>query len=297
MAASSKQPPTPPKESASATTTEVQNTAEKPKDDPKTGNNDTEPLAVEPPAKAPKETAESDAPHKLKKKAANTGFKSMFGTSKKKDPEGKPPLKPTGAEGSAVAAARAALEGKAKASQEQPPSRNGPATLKKKPVPSAAPAKTTGPDTETAPEPAAVPAPEPQPSEPQVTEPAREPMGDHPQIRREAEYDALSRVDTNEQVAADREFSRFDQGPLVDQPAFVPEDSPVEETPPKADPSPPVSPISPSSPSHGNASQDRWAQIRKNAAERVQAEPRASTADEDGNTSEEESKYLGHPAE
>lgn len=298
MATSSRQPPTPPKDSAPAPTTEVPNPAEKPTDGTNAGTNDTEPPAVEPLAKAPKETAESDAPHKLKKKAANTGFKSMFGTSKKKDPEGKqPPLKPTGAEGSAVAAARAALEGKAKASQEQPPSRNGPATLKKKPVPGTPPTKTAVPDTETAPEPAAVPAPEPQPSEPQAPEPAHEPMSDHPQIRREAEYDALSRVDTNEQVAADREFSRFDQGPLVDQPAFVPEDSPVEETPPKADPSPPVSPISPSSPPQDNASQDRWAQIRKNAAERVQVEPRPSTTDEDGNTSEEESKYLDKPAE
>ncbi|KAL4935314.1 hypothetical protein BDV06DRAFT_228944, partial [Aspergillus oleicola] len=94
------------------------------------------------------------------------------------------------------------------------------------------------------------------------------------------------------------EFSRFDQGPLEDQPAFVPEDSPVEETAPELPPKPepkeepkekPVAPVAPIS-SHGNASHDRWAQIRKNAAERIiQSEARPGTADDDGNTSEEES--------
>ncbi|KAL4935465.1 hypothetical protein BDV06DRAFT_228801, partial [Aspergillus oleicola] len=122
------EPPTSPKATAPAPAAPVPISADKPADDAKVSTKAAEPPSVETP---PKENAESDAPHKLKKKAVNTGFKSMFGTSKKKDPEAKPPLKPTGAEGSAVAAARAALEGKAKASQES--SRNGPATLRKKP--------------------------------------------------------------------------------------------------------------------------------------------------------------------
>ncbi|KAL4918767.1 hypothetical protein BDW62DRAFT_180313 [Aspergillus aurantiobrunneus] len=303
-------PPGSPKASGPSPAASVPTSTEKPPDPTMASTAAVEPPTVEPTSKGPKESADSDVPHKLKKKSANTGFKNMFGTAKKKEPEVKPPLKPTGAEGSAVAAARAALEGKAKASHEFPPSRNGPATLKKKPVPVTTSANTTKPNSETVPEPAAVSTPEPKPSESQAQVPASAPapapdpvpeaMSDHPKIRREAEYDALSRVDTNEQVAADREFSRFDQGPLMEQPAFVPEDSPVEETPPEkpeAEPSSPSSPVSPASPTSptspirtNNASQDRWAQIRKNAAERaVQGEPRASTADEDGNTSEEES--------
>ncbi|KAL4779395.1 hypothetical protein BJX76DRAFT_341005 [Aspergillus varians] len=303
MTTSTRQPPPASlKSPVLAPATAIPSTAEKPADDPKTSTDAVEPPAVDSPSKGPRQSTDSDVSHKPKK-AANTGFKNMFGTIKKKEPESKPPLKPTGVDGSAVAAARAALEGKASG-------RNGPAPLKKKPVPLTAPAKTTRPDTEMAPEPTAVATREPQPSESQAPiaapvpvpvpapapapAPALEAMSDHSNIRREAEYDSLSRVDTNEQVAADREFSRFDQGPLMEQPAFVPEELPVmEKRPekPKAEPSPPVSPISPSSPTRpSNTSQDRWAQIRKNAAERaIQADARLGTPDEDGNTSEEES--------
>ncbi|KAL4870809.1 hypothetical protein BDV12DRAFT_165264 [Aspergillus spectabilis] len=292
---STRQPPAPssPNGAVPAPTTTLPNTAQKLADDAKPSTNAAEQSTVESP---PKESLDADVPQKLKKKPATTGFKSMFGTSKKKEPEVKPPLKPTGAERSAVAAARAALEGKAKASQEQPSSRSGPTTLKKKPVPVAAPVKATKPDVEVTPAPTSVaaPAPEPQLTQSQTPTPAPAPeaMSDHPKIRREAEYDALSRVGTNEQVAADREFSRFDQGPLLEQPAFVPEDTSVDEKSlAKVEPSSPIPPSSPSSPTRdGNTSQDRWAQIRKNAAERVaQAETRTSTADDDGNTSEEES--------
>ncbi|CEL07373.1 hypothetical protein ASPCAL10530 [Aspergillus calidoustus] len=286
ITASTKQPPAaPPKDATPAETTTAPNVTQKNADEAKVS---TKPVAKATMAPPPKDSVDADVPHKLKKKPANTGFKNMFGASKKKEPEAKPPTKPTPAEGSAVAAARAALEGKAKASQG-----NGPATLRKKPAPVAAPVKPTKADTKVAPEPPAVVAPA-QPSAPEAqAPPAPSPqvMTDKPKIRREAEYDALSRVDTNEQVAADREFSRFDQGPLLDQPAFAPEDSPTQETLPENAKIEPVSP--PSSPPRGgnNTSQDRWAQIRKNAAERVaQAEVRTSTADDDGgNTSEEES--------
>ncbi|KAL2836959.1 hypothetical protein BJX68DRAFT_26188 [Aspergillus pseudodeflectus] len=288
ITASTKQPPAaPPKDTTPAETTTAPNVTQKNADEAKVS---TKPAAKATMAPPPKDSVDADVPHKLKKKPANTGFKNMFGASKKKEPEAKPPTKPTPAEGSAVAAARAALEGKAKASQG-----NGPATLRKKPAPVAAPVKPTKADTKVAPEPPAVVAPPAQPSAPEAPAPpapAPQVMTDKPKIRREAEYDALSRVDTNEQVAADREFSRFDQGPLLDQPAFAPEDSPTQETLPENAKIEPVSP--PSSPPRGanNTSQDRWAQIRKNAAERVaQAEVRTSTADDDGgNTSEEESK-------
>ncbi len=118
--------------------------------------------------------------------------------------------------------------------------------------------------------------------------------------------DSLSRVDTNDAHEARQAFSSFDQGPLEDVPAFVPEDSPRhsedEEVvlPPniartRSDeeelaPTPTVLPA-----------QDRWAQIRKNAAERAaarQSEEQSrggysqKTDGDDGETSGEESKYC-----
>ena len=98
-----------------------------------------------------------------------------------------------------------------------------------------------------------------------------------------------------QQHEADRAFSRFDQGPMEDMPAFAPEDSDEEEehvAPPVAHHQPvgqdsrilrPVTPpqkqaaytrdeISEDSVEIGrqaSPSQDRWAQIRKNAAERA----------------------------
>lgn len=244
-----------------------------------------------------------DSRARLKKKPGNTGFKGMFGTKKKDDLETTPPMKPTGAQPSAVAAARAALEGKAKASQETV-GPNGTSTLKKKPVPPPAAAPPTAP-ADVADPPAVVKKPVPEPQ----TVTADEQHDGPPKTRRGAEYDALSRVDTNERTAADREFSRFDQGPLVEQPAFVPQDSPVSETfPGKSAPAPAVdeTPVktevaeratSPT-PAAGNSSYDRWAQIRKNAAERAaKLEQSGSyrTSQDEGNTSEEESKWRRFP--
>ncbi|KIW07959.1 uncharacterized protein PV09_01860 [Verruconis gallopava] len=118
-------------------------------------------------------------------------------------------------------------------------------------------------------------------------------------------------ITETEQLDADREFSRFDQGPLEDVPAFVPESTPGSSiaaispspeqtafTPPPAPEeaaplpvpapapvvrkpkgpiyrpanAPPVEPTAVSSPQEQTTSPatDRWAQIRKNAAERAQ---------------------------
>ncbi|KAI9927748.1 hypothetical protein MW887_002600 [Aspergillus wentii] len=279
----------------------------------------------------PKQSTDSveDPGRKLKKKPGNAGFKSMFGSMRRSDTSSKPPMKATGAEPSAVAAARAALEGKAKASQEQSsrPPTNGSSVLKKKPLPENAAVNIPLPDDE---KPATPKVTETSVPEPEVdaSKTPTSPVGS-PRTRRDAEYDALSRVDTNERAAADKEFSRFDQGPLVEQPAFVPDDSPVSpvtedphenaplEVPEKApsrfserfternserfsipimyqaEPTvePPLddSPRSPVS----RPSQDRWAQIRKNAADRAaqaqQAEPRLSEdPTDDGDTSGEE---------
>ena len=111
------------------------------------------------------------------------------------------------------------------------------------------------------------------------------------------EYDSqvsLSKVDSNEQREAENEFPKFDQGPL-EQPAFIPEDSPrpshVAHSPDASRPStsepvgahydPPITKGGVYEPSVSSAgtegeeerkldgAEDRWAQIRRNAAERA----------------------------
>lgn len=154
---------------------------------------------------------------------------------------------------------------------------------------------------------------------------------------------SLSRVKTYEDHPVDREFRSFDQGPMVDQPAFVPEDSPerqVSEPPTPAEhvqvheenPSGPqqvpeiqlhehevelhrqpgerlfiresqhAEPELSESEDDRSASPalDRWAQIRKNAAERAakqqqQQQPedaprRSIDGEADGETSGDESE-------
>ncbi|RHZ71483.1 hypothetical protein CDV55_104694 [Aspergillus turcosus] len=284
LSTSTRQPPAPvPKDSAPSSPTPVESQQR--------GNVDENTASTSAAAESlPQQSNDStdDSRARLKKKPGSTGFKGMFGTKKKDDLETTPPMKPTGAQPSAVAAARAALEGKAKASQETIVP-NGTSTLKKKPVPPPAAAPLTAP-ADVADPPAVVKKPVPEPQ----TVTADEQHDGPPKTRRGAEYDALSRVDTNERTAADREFSRFDQGPLVEQPAFVPQDSPVSETfPDKSAPAPAVDEraTSPTS-AAGNSSYDRWAQIRKNAAERaakLEQSGSYQTSQDEGNTSEEES--------
>ncbi|KAH7321274.1 hypothetical protein B0I35DRAFT_210861 [Stachybotrys elegans] len=90
--------------------------------------------------------------------------------------------------------------------------------------------------------------------------------------------DDASRVSNGDTAEAAQEFSRFDQGPLADQPAFVPnDDSDSDDAVPPPIARRPSYRTSKSSPkpeeklshSAGPGVQDRWAQIRKNAAERA----------------------------
>ncbi|RYO82529.1 hypothetical protein DL766_007583 [Monosporascus sp. MC13-8B] len=94
----------------------------------------------------------------------------------------------------------------------------------------------------------------------------------------------LSRVDTADTLKTNQGFSRFNQGPLTDQPAFVPDDS-MTDSEDKAAPPPiarhasknisPESPVEDNQPEEKGAPspsvpmQDRWAAIRRNAAERA----------------------------
>lgn len=104
-------------------------------------------------------------------------------------------------------------------------------------------------------------------------------------------HEAESRVETADDEEAKHEFSRFDQGPLPDQPAFIPDEE-EEVTPPHIQQSPsperqhepetnsePTAaperktkprprPIEPTGPQTAPAI-ERWAQIRKNAANRA----------------------------
>ncbi|KAI0874862.1 hypothetical protein GGS24DRAFT_489672 [Hypoxylon argillaceum] len=123
--------------------------------------------------------------------------------------------------------------------------------------------------------------------------------------RREPVYDPsadedLSRVNTREADEARHEFSRFDQGPLTDQPAFAPPDVESDD---EAVPPPIARHASSAEPEFGGeaapspvvATQDRWAAIRRNAAERAarQSEEQSrggysKTTDGDDETSGEE---------
>jgi hypothetical protein len=132
--------------------------------------------------------------------------------------------------------------------------------------------------------------------------------------------ESLSRVDTGDAQEAQHAFSSFDQGPLEDVPAFVPTFVPDESPRPSEDDAapPPISigreddaappPIAMSREDDGgdltkqiSPAQDRWAQIRKNAAERAaarQSEEQSrggysqKTDGDDGETSGEESKPV-----
>jgi hypothetical protein len=262
-------------------------------------------VVIEDPADSQPKQSIDESGKKLKKKTGNAGFKNMFG--KKKVEQQQPPMKSTGAkETSAVAAARAALEAKAKESQDPvtpKPVTPKPSAIKKKPIPAAAAESTPTPVPAAAPEPAAekpsIPQQDPVPAQEQPQAPSQviQGSGSPPKTRRAVEYDALSRVGTNEANAADQEFSKFDQGPLVEQPAFVPEDSPAEPEPkeellPKSptngnghvhDVKPEVAPEPQPVPQSGRftSTEDRWAQIRKNAAERRDTTTATTVASEE----------------
>ncbi|TVY38816.1 Morphogenesis-related protein [Lachnellula occidentalis] len=132
------------------------------------------------------------------------------------------------------------------------------------------------------------------------TTPVATPHQEYEQSYAPSVEETLSRVDTADAHEAHQAFSSFDQGPLEDIPAFV-EGSPRESVDA-------VSPIYQARESEDDGAplekeqsqtQDRWAQIRKNAADRAaqrQSEEQSrggysqKTDGDDGETSGEESK-------
>ena len=177
--------------------------------------------------------------------------------------------------------------------------------------------------------------PVPMPTSPPIADAEESAQVPAPPFKDDYESQAsLNRVGTNEERAAGREVHNFNQGPL-DQPAFVPADD-VHNSPrasfvpeePTEDPSrrttpdagafypppigrgeyepsissserPPSSPMPMSMPEPEQTSQtDRWAQIRRNAAERAarMSEDKHSRVSHDkttdGEESGEESKFF-----
>ncbi len=152
---------------------------------------------------------------------------------------------------------------------------------------------------------------EPEASSAEAT-PLESPPFEPPQRNWHDSQQSLSGIDTHEKRQAEKEFSSFDQGPLIDQPAVLPQESPDERgssefaTPAETGMHPVLQDTV-----HDDASeksielarevsplQDRWAQIRKNAAERAarlseeQPKPSQTGNADEGDTSGEESEYL-----
>ncbi|KAH0539118.1 hypothetical protein FGG08_004356 [Glutinoglossum americanum] len=143
--------------------------------------------------------------------------------------------------------------------------------------------------------PTPVASPRPEPRE-LVREPARD-------TYQRPQHTNMSAVSATEERAAARAFSSFDQGPLSDVPAFVPDDdvsrtesidrsmAAIEPDVPRAR----ESTHSLDSERELAANRDRWAQIRENAAKRVaaktseeQSRPSQAASADDGETSGEE---------
>ncbi|TLD34070.1 hypothetical protein PspLS_01344 [Pyricularia sp. CBS 133598] len=234
--------------------------------------------------------------HKEKEKGSG-GFRKLFGRKKDKEPKqqqgsefagnGFPPAAAAGVAGGAVGGAAAA------AALSPEPHMTGASSL-------AAPSERTEDLTPRAHTPVT------------PTKPA--PSGPPPVPEYEPSIETVSPVETVDANEAREEFSRFDQGPLADQPAFIPDDSDDEsfdaipppiarqrENPAAQAPPAPAPGHSPApevqSPTTLTPAQDRWAQIRKNAADRAaqqrQSEEQSQggyskTTDGDGDTSGEE---------
>ncbi|KAL8693791.1 MAG: hypothetical protein Q9218_001439 [Villophora microphyllina] len=251
---------------------------------------------------------------KLKRKETG-GLRGLFGRKKSEQAPSQAPPQP--ADSAAVAAARAAL------STGPPPQVNyvapggAPSSLsrrfsgigrKKSPAvnPMTSPSVPNIQDEERPPSP---PMYDPQPRMADRFDPKSRIVNGHNPPSRFDSQASISRGSSEVQQEADHEFHRFDQGP-VDQPAFVPEDS-LQHSPQPA--STPMSTRT-ATPTEQRASssrvssesetelppspaQDRWAQIRKNAAERAAARQNedpsvvsaaTKTDDNDGETSGEE---------
>ncbi|KAL8994862.1 MAG: hypothetical protein Q9169_005283 [Polycauliona sp. 2 TL-2023] len=241
---------------------------------------------------------------KLKRKETG-GLRGLFGRNKSGVAL---PVSPKPADSAAVAAARAALSGSSPKANYVAP--DAPSSLSRrfsgigrKRSPAVPPiASPSVPDIQDEDQPPSPPTYQPQPRMADRFDPqSRVVNAEYPSSRLDSQV-SISRGSSELQRDAGGDFDRFDQGP-VDQPAFVPADSPAPSTKPSTSTATPTeqrpsSRVSSESEVEGAPSpaQDRWAQIRKNAAERAAASQqneeqagRISAADDgDGETSGEE---------
>ena len=259
--------------------------------------------------------------NKLQKKPTEkTGLRGFLGRRKREEPaKGNAAYKqPTST--SAVAAAKAALEAKAAMNNKGP---EPPTRVTSKRFSTIAPKAETEPtlnaesiavqqeDKDERP----VPLPKDAPSD--VLEPSR---NNAPVDASQGPGKTQSIMEEEEK--AEHEFRSFDQGPLQDVPAFIPPETPTTSDTPSRKGSVPyqehdVSPLGETPPpsvvaantedENSAAANDRWAQIRKNAAERagriVPASPTEDQAkrsdlsktDEEEGDSEGEESESGFP--
>ncbi|KAI4258130.1 MAG: hypothetical protein L6R42_005282 [Xanthoria sp. 1 TBL-2021] len=244
---------------------------------------------------------------KLKRKETG-GLRSLFGRNKSGVAL---PASAQPTDSAAVAAARAALSGSSPKANYVAP--DAPSSLsrrfsgigrKKSPAvpPIASPSVPAIQDEDRPPSP---PPYQPQPRMADRYDPKSRAINAQDPSGRYDSQVSISRGSSDVQRDADCEFDRFDQGP-VEQPAFVPADSPAPSTRASTRTATPTeqrmsSRVSSESEEERPPSpaQDRWAQIRKNAAERAAAaqqnEEQAGrvsgaerTDDGDGETSGEE---------
>ena len=234
-------------------------------------------------------------PKKIRKKGNAGPLKGLFSRRKENEtPKPAPYSPPTNA--SAVAAARAALEAKAAQNSKSP--EPAPAKVTSKRFSTIGRKEVPGMESSDH-----VKAPQPMPV---IQDPRPEPPKEDSY---EDSHASVSAIDPNEEQRAEQEFRSFDQGPMEDVPAFVPQESPRNQTPQPEN----VTPVSEaaaseleirddvSEQSEGEemtrtiSPNDRWAQIRKNAAERAAArqseeQSRQTDRTDEGDTSGEESK-------
>lgn len=240
--------------------------------------------------------------NKLKKEKKDGGFKSFFG--KKKPPPA--PFKP--ADGTAVAAARAALTGPT--SPDQKPANTSQGNLGRR-ISTIGRKRGPKPDrTDSSPAPA-VPSVQEQQDPTKISEddlqydPPQDDADDEPPLPTHPAYQQQPPQPTHNAPLPPREEdhappqSNFNQGPMPDQPAFIPaddsspqsrpltsdaeadaEDASGLQPPQRAPPS--VSSVSDDESRPPSPAKDRWAQIRKNAAERAAKQSEEQYAREHG---------------
>lgn len=245
-----------------------------------------------------------------RKHSAGTGMKGIFAGRRTKESAVKPAPSPPNESRQAIAAARTALGAKNRPQLNGVPVHQA-TTQESLGMPSPAPSGSQPPVTPLS-KPTYQPPATPPPSDSVSHVAAARDSDGGSNLRQGSEDESSSPADTHDRDGADREFSTFNQGPLVEQPAFAPSGSPpISEpiTPLEEMPRQQVPGASANEVERGEVDktipltreispvQDRWAQIRKNAAERAarlaeEANAQNAVKADDRETLGEESEFV-----